>query len=111
MTTSIVAGKVVVVTGAGGGIGRDLALAAEGARVVVNDVGVSASGEGGSLAPAEAVVAEIGAAGGEAAASADSVAEAASAQRIVQCALDTFGRIDGVVNRPTRPSNWRASRS
>ena len=100
MTTNSVAGKVVVVTGAGGGIGRDLALAlaAEGARVVVNDVGVSASGEGGSLAPAEAVVAEIRAGGGEAAANADSVAEAASAQRIVQCALDAFGRIDGVVN-------------
>jgi len=100
MTTNSVAGKVVVLTGAGGGIGRDLALAlaAEGARVVVNDVGVSASGEGGSLAPAEAVVAEIRAGGGEAAANADSVAEAASAQRIVQCALDAFGRIDGVVN-------------
>jgi NAD(P)-dependent dehydrogenase (short-subunit alcohol dehydrogenase family) len=100
MTTNIVAGKVVAVTGAGGGIGRDLALAlaAEGARVVVNDVGVSASGEGGSLAPAEAVVAEIRAAGGEAVANADSVAEPTSAQRIVQCALDAFGRIDGIVN-------------
>jgi len=92
--------KVVIVTGAGGGIGRDiaLALAAEGARIVVNDVGSSASGEGQDAGPAQQVAEEIRAAGGQAAPNTDSVAEAASAARIVQCALDNFGRIDGVVN-------------
>jgi NAD(P)-dependent dehydrogenase (short-subunit alcohol dehydrogenase family) len=96
----MVQGKVVVVTGAGGGIGRDiaLALAAEGARVVVNDLGTSSTGEGASAGPAQQVVDEIRAAGGEAVANADSVSEAAAASRIVQCALDHFGRIDGVVN-------------
>src|SRR5438045_8268696 len=93
-------GKVVLVTGAGGGIGRDfaLALAAAGARVVVNDLGTSVKGEGASSAPAERVVAEIRAAGGTALANADSVADWASANRIVQAALDSFGRIDAVVN-------------
>lgn len=93
-------GKVVVVTGAGGGIGRDiaLALAAEGAQVVVNDLGTSTTGEGASAGPAQQVVDEIRAAGGQAVASTDSVAEAAAANRIIQCALDTYGRIDGVVN-------------
>jgi NAD(P)-dependent dehydrogenase (short-subunit alcohol dehydrogenase family) len=92
--------KVVLVTGAGGGIGRDMALAmaAEGARVVVNDLGTSTSGEGASTGPAQQVVDEIRAAGGQAVANTDSVAEAAAAARIVQCALDHFGRIDGVVN-------------
>jgi NAD(P)-dependent dehydrogenase (short-subunit alcohol dehydrogenase family) len=92
--------KVVVVTGAGGGIGRDIALqcAAQGARVIVNDIGASLAGEGLSAGPAQQVVDEIRAAGGQAAASTDSVAEAASAGRIVQAALDHFGRIDAVVN-------------
>jgi len=96
----MVEGKVVIVTGAGGGIGRDiaLALAAEGARVVVNDIGTSTSGEGSDTGPAQQVVAEIRAAGGQAVASTDSVSEAAPANRIVTCALDHFGRIDGVVN-------------
>lgn len=100
MGTKMMQDKVVVVTGAGGGIGRDiaLALAAEGARVVVNDLGTSTSGEGASAGPAQQVVNEIKAAGGQAVANTDSVAEAAAASRIVQCALDTFGRIDGVVN-------------
>ena len=92
--------KVVVVTGAGGGIGRDIALAmaASGARVVVNDIGTSTAGEGTDAGPAQKVVDEIKAAGGQAVASTDSVSEAASASRIVQCAVDSFGRIDGVVN-------------
>lgn len=98
-------GKVVVVTGAGGGIGREIALqlAAEGARVVVNDIGVTLEGDEISpteapVPPAEAVVAEIKAAGGMAAASMDSVATRASAEAIIECALDNFGRIDSVVN-------------
>jgi NAD(P)-dependent dehydrogenase (short-subunit alcohol dehydrogenase family) len=93
-------GKVVLVTGAGGGIGRDfaLAMAAAGAKVVVNDLGTSVKGEGKDAGPAQKVANEISAAGGKAVASTDSVAEWESANRIVQTALDTFGRIDVVVN-------------
>ncbi|MCX7962123.1 MAG: SDR family oxidoreductase [Burkholderiales bacterium] len=93
-------GKVAVVTGAGGGIGREIALAmaAEGAKVVVNDVGASVAGEGRDAGPAERVVAEIRARGGTAVANTDSVADWASANRIVATALDAFGRIDVVVN-------------
>ena len=92
--------KVVVVTGAGGGIGRDfaLAMAAHGARVVVNDIGASVSGEGRDAGPAQKVVDEILAQGGSAVANTDSVAEWESANRIVRMALDAFGRIDVVVN-------------
>jgi len=92
--------KVVLVTGAGGGIGRDfaLAMAAAGAKVVVNDLGTSVKGEGKDAGPAQKVVDEIRSAGGTAAASTDSVAEWESANRIVQTALDAFGRIDVVVN-------------
>jgi len=100
MNEGIVAGKVVVVTGAGRGIGRDIALmmAQEGAKVVVNDIGTSLDGQGTDATPAGEVVAEIKKAGGEAVASTDSVADFDSAQRIVQTAVDTFGRIDSVVN-------------
>ena len=92
--------KVVIVTGAGGGIGRDIALAMarEGATVVVNDVGASMTGEGHDVGPAQRVVDEIRAAGGTAAANTDSVADAAAADRIVATALDTYGRLDAVVN-------------
>ncbi|WP_236201031.1 SDR family NAD(P)-dependent oxidoreductase [Pseudomonas pseudonitroreducens] len=93
---NMVADKVVVITGAGSGIGREFALAfaAEGARVVVNDLGRNESG--GSAA--EAVVEEIRAAGGEAVASVESVAEWDSAHRIVETALDNFGQVDCVIN-------------
>jgi len=93
-------GKVVVVTGAGGGIGRDFAhaMAAKGAKVVVNDVGASVSGEGKDTGPAQKVVDEIKSKGGNAVANTDSVAEWDAANRIIGCAIDTFGRIDVVVN-------------
>jgi NAD(P)-dependent dehydrogenase (short-subunit alcohol dehydrogenase family) len=92
-------GKVAVVTGAGRGVGRGVALelALAGAAVVVNDLGVSLSGEGQS-AVADEVVAEIEALGGRAVASRDSVDSWDGAHKIVQAALDSFGRIDAVVN-------------
>jgi NAD(P)-dependent dehydrogenase (short-subunit alcohol dehydrogenase family) len=98
--TPMLEGKVIVVTGAGNGIGRDfaLAMAAEGASVVVNDLGTSASGEGEDAGPAQRVVDEIRARGGNAVASTDSVADWHSANRIVKTAIDAFGRIDGVIN-------------
>ncbi|MBM3385822.1 MAG: SDR family NAD(P)-dependent oxidoreductase, partial [Betaproteobacteria bacterium] len=92
--------KVVIVTGAGNGIGRDfaLAMAARGAKVVVNDIGASVSGEGQDAGPAQKVVDQIEAAGGSAVASTDSVADWESANRIVKAAIDAFGRLDVVVN-------------
>ena len=93
-------GKCVVVTGAGGGIGRDfaLAMAAAGAKVLVNDLGTSVKGEGSDTAPAQKVVDEIRAKGGTAAANTDSVADWESANRIISAAVEAFGRIDVVVN-------------
>jgi NAD(P)-dependent dehydrogenase (short-subunit alcohol dehydrogenase family) len=92
--------RVVVVTGAGRGLGRAYALylAESGARVVVNDIGTGLTGEGSDDSVAEQVVKEITSAGGEAVASTDSVADAEGGARIVQRALDAYGRIDGVVN-------------
>lgn len=93
-------GKVAIITGAGGGLGRShaLELARRGALVVVNDLGGSVDGEGGSHTAAQQVVDDIKATGGEAVASYDSVATPAGGKAIVQTALDTFERVDIVIN-------------
>jgi len=93
-------GKSVIVTGAGGGIGRDFALAfaAAGANVVVNDIGSSVKGEGSDAGPARQVAELINKSGGSAVASTDSVADWESANRIIKTCIDAFGRIDAVVN-------------
>ena len=113
-------GKVIVVTGAGRGIGREMALemGRRGASVIVNDIGTSLAGDDRSEQPALDVVKEIEKSGGKAVANTDSVAEWESAQRIVANAMDCFGRIDGVVNNAgilrdrfffnMQPEEWRA---
>jgi len=94
-------GKVAIVTGSGRGIGREEALmmAKHGAKVVVNDLGAHFDGTGqASATPAQEVVSEIKKMGGEAVANGDSVADHKAAKRIIQCALDTFGKLNIVVN-------------
>ncbi|CAN5815553.1 SDR family oxidoreductase [soil metagenome] len=93
-------GRVAIVTGAGGGLGREYALelARRGARVVVNDLGGTVDGQGGSRGAADTVVDEIVAAGGEAVASYHSVSEPESGRAIVEAALEEFGGIDVVIN-------------
>ena len=93
-------GRVAIVTGAGGGLGREhaLALAKRGAKVVVNDLGGARDGSGSSASAAQAVVDEIIAAGGEAIANSASVTDFAAVQAMVQTTMDTWGRIDILIN-------------
>src|SRR5437763_10832122 len=93
-------GRIVIVTGAGRGIGREEALefARHGARLVVNDVGVARDGTGGDATPAQEVVDEIKQLGAEAVANYDDVSDVDGAKRLVQTAIDTFGGLDVLVN-------------
>ena len=97
---ALLEGKVIVVTGAGAGVGKGIAIEAarQGARVIVNDLGVAMDGSGASAGPAQQTVNEILAFGGTASANTQSVADWKSAQSIIIQALDLFGKIDGVVN-------------
>src|SRR5438309_9565716 len=93
-------GRVAIITGSGRGIGREHALlfAAEGARVVVNDLGGAPDGQGADLTPAQQVVEEIRASGGEAVVNGDDVTDAAGADQLVKTALTEFGGLDVLVN-------------
>ena len=93
-------GRVCIVTGAGRGIGREhsLMLAEQGAKVVVNDLGGSMDGEGHEAGPAQQVVDEIKAMGGEAVANTDDISDWAGAEKLVQQAIDSFGRLDVLIN-------------
>lgn len=98
--TGICDGRIVIVTGAGRGIGREhaLELARQGARVIVNDLGVSNSGEGGGQGPADEVVEMIRGMGGEAVANGADIADWEQSKALVRQAIDEFGRLDAVVN-------------
>src|SRR5258705_13970114 len=93
-------GRVVIITGAGRGIGREhaLALARAGAKIVVNDLGVAADGRSVEDGPAAQVVDEIRGAGGEAVANRDDIADWAGAANLIKTALESFGRLDVLVN-------------
>ena len=93
-------GRIAIVTGAGRGLGREyaLALAREGAKIVVNDLGTGAAGEGSDSSPAEAVVAEIRSLGGEAMASFDDITDFEASKRLVDSTVERFGGLDVVVN-------------